>query len=243
MNKRPAYIFFDYGNTLVFEHSYNPLAGISVLWEYVCSNPNNITPSQFAIILEKFDKKLGRYNSDNTIDNLYEFHEYDVFRILFEYYQIKLNISYEETEYLYWKTAFGGEPTKGIYELLFYLQINKISSAVISNTTYSSSILQRRVNEILPYNSFKFCMSSSDYIFRKPDSMLFNVALAKAGILAEDAWFVGDTALMDVDGAVNAGMTGVWYRNNLIYREKPKCKDYINIASWYELIDIIENLD
>lgn len=45
----------------------------------------------------------------------------------------------------------------------------------------------------------------------KPAEKIFTHALARAGVGREDAWHVGDHPQNDVAGAMNAGLTGVFY--------------------------------
>lgn len=46
----------------------------------------------------------------------------------------------------------------------------------------------------------------------KPDPAIFLRATAALGVAPAEAWFVGDHPANDVDGARNAGLTGVWLR-------------------------------
>lgn len=49
---------------------------------------------------------------------------------------------------------------------------------------------------------------------RKPDKRIFELALKRLGVAAEEALFVGDHPVNDVEAAKQAGMTGVWKRNS-----------------------------
>ena len=44
----------------------------------------------------------------------------------------------------------------------------------------------------LASNKFESIIASSDYMFRKPNPMLFELALKKAGLNAGDVWFCGN---------------------------------------------------
>lgn len=239
----PAYVFFDYGNTVVSEKTHDRLAGVTALWDYVSYNPNMIQPELFANLLDEIDRKIGRYDINNPYDDRFEFHQCDIFRTLFESLRMQCSITYAEMEYIYWKAACGGKPTDGLVELLDYLHNRGIKCAVVSNLTYDSVTLKRRLDDIIPNNHFEFCLASSDYIFRKPIDTFFNVALAKANINACDAWFIGDVAPLDVDGATSVGMKAFWYCSDLKYKEKPKSDDYIVLDSWKDLLKILTEID
>lgn len=47
---------------------------------------------------------------------------------------------------------------------------------------------------------------------RKPDQAIFDLALNRLGLVASEAWYVGDDPVADVDGAVEAGLRAIWYR-------------------------------
>ncbi len=47
---------------------------------------------------------------------------------------------------------------------------------------------------------------------RKPDPVIFQIALDESGVQPTHAWFVGDSLETDVRGATGAGMTGIMVR-------------------------------
>ena len=53
------------------------------------------------------------------------------------------------------------------------------------------------------------CVTSKEANVEKPDPQIFNLALSKLNIKPEEAIYVGDQILSDVEGASNAGMTPV----------------------------------
>ena len=48
---------------------------------------------------------------------------------------------------------------------------------------------------------------------RKPDKAIFDRALARLGVDAASAWFVGDHPDADIRGASEAGLTAIWRRS------------------------------
>jgi putative hydrolase of the HAD superfamily len=48
----------------------------------------------------------------------------------------------------------------------------------------------------------------------KPYAPVFELALSRAGVKANEAWQIGDHATNDVAGAIRAGMSGVFYNPN-----------------------------
>lgn len=63
-------------------------------------------------------------------------------------------------------------------------------------------------------------MASSEYVIRKPDRMLFETALRKAGLPAEQAWYCGDSIRYDVLGAHRAGIYPVLYEGDVPGEER-----------------------
>lgn len=59
---------------------------------------------------------------------------------------------------------------------------------------------------------FEAVVVSSEIGWRKPHRALFDTAIARLGVAARDALFVGDNFDLDVVGASEAGLTAVWYR-------------------------------
>ena len=146
-------------------------------------------------------------------------------------------------EWIYWNNATSAKPSENIVELLEYLHENGIKTGVVSNIMLSGSSLKRRIQEVLPENHFEFVIASSEYIYRKPEREIFEMALIKSGLKASETWFCGDNPICDTEGALNAGIQPVWYKKN--FREKPDLKmhlqgGYIEINDWLELKDIIE---
>ena len=49
-------------------------------------------------------------------------------------------------------------------------------------------------------------MTSSDYIMRKPNRILFDIALQKSGLCTDEIWYCVDNSLADIEGASQVGM-------------------------------------
>jgi putative hydrolase of the HAD superfamily len=57
-------------------------------------------------------------------------------------------------------------------------------------------------------------VSSAEHGYMKPHRSIFDTALAKAGVAAEDAMMVGDSVRHDIEGALAAGMRAVLLRRS-----------------------------
>lgn len=78
--------------------------------------------------------------------------------------------------------------------------------AVISNADGTVETLLERAG-LLPY--LEFVIDSGRVGVEKPDRRIFEMALEKAGVRAEDSWYVGDIYPVDVVGARAAGLKPV----------------------------------
>ena len=113
---------------------------------------------------------------------------------------------------------------------------------MVSNLSFCGRTLEKRIYSAIPEADFVFVLSSCDYLFRKPSRHIFEAALAKAGVTADQAWFCGDQFIPDIQGSAAVGMTPVWYKGNLRYDGECKLTEGIEIDHWSELIGILQNL-
>ena len=80
--------------------------------------------------------------------------------------------------------------------------------AVITN---GENAMQRRKMAAMGVEQFfDAVLVSEDEGVRKPDAEIFRRALARCGVAAHEAVFVGDHPVADVEGAQRAGLTAVW---------------------------------
>ena len=102
-------------------------------------------------------------------------------------------------------------------------------------------MVAERINRLIPENAFEFIITSSNYIFRKPNKRLFELALEKADLKPDEVWYVGDQYECDIKGALGAGLMPVWYTGamDLPYVED---KNILTIAGWEEFISRMEEI-
>ncbi|BFK90462.1 hypothetical protein K030075H31_15720 [Blautia producta] len=98
---------------------------------------------------------------------------------LYESQGIEIALNNSEIDTVFWDAAAPRMPTKGIKDFLVYLKNKGIRTGVISNICYAPSVVAERINRLLPENAFEFIITSSNYIFRKPNKRIFDLALEK----------------------------------------------------------------
>lgn len=91
-----------------------------------------------------------------------------------------------------------------------------------------------RINRLLPENAFEFIITSSNYIFRKPNKRIFDLVLEKAGLEPDEVWYIGDQYECDVKGALNAGLPPIWYIGAI---DLPYTEDIniLTVKTWNEI--------
>ena len=153
---------------------------------------------------------------------------------LYESQGIEIALSNSEIDTVFWNAAAPGMPTEGIKDFLGYLKNKGIRTGVISNISYASSVVAERINRLLPENTFEFIITSSNYIFRKPNKRIFDLALEKAGLEPDEVWYIGDQYECDVKGALNACLLPIWYIGAI---DPPYIKDtnILTVKTWNEI--------
>ncbi len=151
----------------------------------------------------------------------------------------EIALSNSEIDTVFWNAAAPGMPTEGIKDFLEYLKNRGIRTGVISNISYAPSVVAERINKLLLENAFEFIITSSNYIFRKPNKRIFDLALEKAGLEPDEVWYIGDQYECDVKGSLDAGLQPVWYIGaiDLPYTED---KNILTVKAWSELEQYME---
>jgi len=244
--KKPEMIIFDYGRTLLYQPNFSTSNGNSAIYPYINRNPRNISLEEYdETIVELFAKIKAQRGP------LLEIHEHNFLKLAMEYMDISLSVSIEEAEEIIMNGISQGGIMPHADRLVDYLNEKGIRTGVISNNCFSSNALEKLFNRLLPRNKFEFVMASSDYIFRKPHSLMFDVALQKSGLTADKVWYCGDSIEADVYGAKNVGMFPVLYEGrtddntNLFAHQNDNLRidfEYLHITDWNELIDVLERM-
>lgn len=103
-----------------------------------------------------------------------------------------------------------------VKETLEKLHAQKIPMYILSNAIFTAESKKRLLKEFGILHLFKEVWSSADFGMRKPDISFFNHAIKQIqtdcpGIELKDIIFVGNDYDTDIKGALNAGLTPIWY--------------------------------
>jgi putative hydrolase of the HAD superfamily len=238
-------VIFDYGHTLLHEPDCNFLHGEKEVYKHIIKNPKKLSIDE----IYKFGEELFQ-KSDGCRKQGFELHEWQILRLKYEYLGIELDISYGEAEKILWDHVSWGACMPLVEEMLDCLKENGIRSGVISNLGWSGNALTERINRLLPNNQFEFIIASSEYGIRKPNPMIFELALQKANLQPSDVWYCGDNIKADVYGSRNAGIFPVFYEEEMV--ENPWLGqndglqidfEHLHIHTWGELIHILQKIN
>lgn len=232
--KLPKMVLFDYGQTLIAEQKFDGVKGTEAVLQYATRNKYHLSAEQVQAKANEINREFGRFDPEkrhlfqieipNTMFTLY----------LYESQGIEIGLSNAEIDTVFWNAAAPGVPTDGIKDFLEYLKKKDIRTGVISNISYDPSVVAERINRLLPENAFDFVITSSHFIFRKPDRRIFDLALEKADLRPDEVWYIGDHYECDVKGSLNAGLFPVWYigTTDFPYEED---KNILTVTNWDEL--------
>lgn len=234
MLQRPKMIWFDYGQTLVKEASFNGTKGTEAVLQYAVTNKYALTAAQVQAEAEKINQELGRFDPAKRHLFQVEVPNHMFTSYLYESLGIQLSLKPEEIDRVFWDTASPGTPTEGIESFLEFLCQNKIRTGVLSNICFAGTVVSDRINRLLPNHHFEFIIATSEYMYRKPHKRIFDLILEKSALRPEDVWYIGDQYECDIVGVKSAGIFPIWYRGaiDMPYVEKD---DVLKIADWKEL--------
>lgn len=237
--KAPKMIVFDYGNTLVEESAYNAEKGMKAIEKYLVYNRNAVNISDLVKFSDMMFLEYIKKGNEQGLEVL----NTSCLRVMLEYFEIKCSIQYNELEKIFWDNAASGNKIEFSSELLKFLAENKIRTGIISNISFLGDNVKKRIDEIFSDNRFEFVITSSDYALRKPNPILYRIAINKSGLNADEIWFCGDNFECDIAGANLAGMQPVYFCRK---QEERKINNqninYLKIATLYELVKILEEV-
>ncbi|MBM7565554.1 HAD family hydrolase [Paenibacillus sacheonensis] len=122
----------------------------------------------------------------------------------------------------------------GLIEMLEALKLRNYKLGIITNGFGDFQMNTIRGLGIEGY--FDEILVSEIEGLRKPDIRIFQLALQRLGVRPEEAIFVGDHPVNDVEAGMHAGMLGIWKEEDGLGR--PACAA-LTIRELPELLDMI----
>jgi len=237
MIKKPYGILFDMGETILFQKKYLPIKGIQAILDAL-KYQGHLTSKD---ILDIYNKIIFGFVSRVRDESTLELNFQSFLRFLFEYVGINIDsIPLNELELIYCKSTLEYVLVEGVLELLSLMDELEIKKGILSNCWYSGNILRYDLECHSIQNQFDFVISSTDYCFRKPNTLIFDLAVRKLGSKHKDIWYMGDRFKYDVIGASNAGLFPVWFNHHR--KSKLSDIDYLEIEKISELTNLLRRL-
>lgn len=230
----PKMIIFDYGQTLVNEEKFNGVRGTEAVLKYATKNKYNRTAAEVQEAVNEINKELGRFDPLKKHLQRIEVPNHMFTSYLYESQGISLSLTSKEIDKVFWDAASPGKPTDGMEDFLAFLSLKGIRTGVISNITFCKEVVEERIKRMLPHMEFEFIIATSEYMYRKPDRHIFELALEKADLKPAEVWYIGDQYECDVKGALNAGLFPVWYIGAIDLPYNPD-ESVLTVKSWQEL--------
>lgn len=240
MPNKPKMILFDYGQTLIDEGKFDGIKGTRAVLKYATKNKYNLSAERVQEEADRINQESGRFDPARRHLIQIEIPNHMFTAYLYESLGISLSLTPEQIDKVFWDAVGSAVPTEGIEELLEYLYQSGIRTGVISNIAYCGQAVIDRINRVIPTNHFEFIIATSEYMYRKPNKRIFDLALEKADLRADEVWYVGDQYECDIVGARNAGIFPVWYQGaiDMPYDEK---EDVTTVKSWREFRALLTN--
>ena len=232
--RKPKAIVFDYGDTLLKIEYFRPVDGTREVLKYA-NNPKNVTAEEVQGFADEVLNDIGAFE----VSAIMQIDGKALTRLIHSVHGVSFDKSFGELDAIFLDAAQGTSLMPGLADLLEYLQEQGIRLAVLSNTGFceNSHRIQLRKYDIEKY--FEFFMATSDYLIRKPDKRIFDVALAKLELDSDDVWYVGNKFEFDVQGAHDANMFPVWI--NVEDEEPHDSIEHLSVGSYNELLEVLKN--
>ena len=243
----PEMIIFDNGHTLLYEPDWDSERGNRALFAYISKNPDDVSVEEYAKTCTEVFGKMEDIRKSHNADISARVGN----KVVAELLDIEFSLTPLERETVFWTAASNGAVMPYAEEMLDYLNENGIRTAVISNLAWSGEALTERFYRLLPNNKFEFVITSSDYMYRKPSRVLFDIALNKAGLAPDKVWYCGNSITADIEGAHGVGIFPVLYEGDTPGEINPyrgqndglnSDFDYLHITDWRELIAALNKI-
>lgn len=231
--RRPEAILFDLWGTLISSDGFDPGLGNGAVLKS-CDNPHGVSLEQVQGLGNRVMSALEGREDQSAL----EFTQAALLRIIEDSFDLRFRNSMEETEWQFWSAALGVRLIDGVRDLLALLQARGIRMGVVSNSSFAGRTLERELERHGIRGHFEFVISSADYGIRKPDPIIFEVALRRLAIDAAGAWFAGDNVGYDIVGAASAGIFPVAFNPRAPIPESIGA--HAVISQWSQLVPLVD---
>ncbi len=237
-------VTFDLGNTLLRQDNIDwkklEKAGflnhISVFSKQNLKQPTlNEWSGLYERLVGVFEKTIGKHHHEIPAER--------IFQIMHEYYNIPASISTATLLSTFFIPLMNARLLMDhVRDVLKELRDAKFRCGVISNTAVPGNLAREILERLEILDYFDFTLYSSDCIFSKPHSLMFEMAAAKWDLKPSRILHVGDQLDKDIVGAHAAGFRTAWLNHDRKKIKKGKIKPDHEIFSLDELPAVIKKI-
>jgi HAD superfamily hydrolase (TIGR01509 family) len=205
--KRPRGLLIDYGGTLVEEVAFDARAGHAWLFAHAEVRPG-VTLDVVMARATRVSAELSERRHELGVEAPWP----SITRLVYDYFGIRFVLPAPELEVGFWDASMTTRPIPGARDALDAFHVDGVAMAVVSNAMFGPAVIRHEIAKYGLADHLAFVTVSAEYVVRKPNALLFEVAAARLGLSPSEIWFVGDRVDTDVRGAQAAGMTAAWLR-------------------------------
>ena len=229
----PRALLFDYGGTLVDEVHYDPHAGLMAVLARAERAP---APAVLDAIVDRA-ARVAREVADRRDEHHVETPWPSMARLVHDVFGTTFIDSWSDLELRFWNAAVRTEPTPGVHAALQAFRQAGLRMGVLSNSSFGAHVIRHELSKHQLDAFFDVVLVTADYAVRKPNALVFDVAVARLGQPAASTWFVGDRLDTDVAGAHSAGLTSVLYARGQ-ERPEPGAATVV-VTDWTALVGVV----
>ena len=229
----PKAVVFDIDNTL-YSYDEAHAAAYSALRDYA-QRELFLTPGRFDALHREAAKRLEAHSGGHCAAIHNRLIRYQLMLEI-----VGLPISHAPAmARLYWTTLMDNmKRFPGVREAFEALKAMGCTLGIGTNMTADYQFMKLERLELI--DLINFMVTSEEASAEKPDRRLFDLCAEKAGCSNRDCAFVGDSPEGDVRGAMNAGMTAVWFHPVPDDARPPE--GALRLRSFQELPELIQSI-
>ena len=228
---KPEAVIFDLGGTIL-KDTFDLQAGCEALLSRTTGREIGI--DEYMRAVSRLDAEVSRRVTSSDL----EYPSICYGRLLRDLLGIDYPFDVFEEERVFWNAASSWRAVQGVSQALELIKAVPVRMAVFSNITFGSSCLLDELENHKLAMYFEAVVSSADYGMRKPATLVFEGVCGRLGVEPERSWYIGDRIDVDVRGAQNNGMTGVWFNEDRTESVDGIEAD-LELHSWDELAPIV----
>jgi len=230
---RPRGLLFDFGGTLVEEVAYDPHAGTTALLAAAAHVPPGVTLDAAVARARRVSAVVSARREEFQMEAPWP----AVTRLIHDFLGVRFAAPLSELELTFWDASVTMRPMTGARDALAAIADAGIPMAVLSNSSFGAATIRHELARHRLADHLAFVMVSADYVVRKPNLLLFEIAAVRLGVPRDDIWFVGDRLDTDIAGAKAAGLRAVWLRPP---GAAPSDNADATVLDWAELLALIQ---